>query len=725
MKKHPISLGLLGAITGLTATAGSNHALAQESLERAMLEEVVITARKREESMQEVPVAVTSLSGDEMIKRGIADFDELSIGNPNVRISPGAGGGAISSTVMIRGNIQNSSTVQIDPSVGTYLDGFILTRTFAVSASMVDLASVQTLRGPQGTLFGRNTTGGALLLTTEDPSIEDGVTGWARAEGGEEGTLGYGGAINLPLGDSLAARVVGNHSELDDYLSYKDGGVPGTEAVDLGKLNTDTVRTKLLWDASDNTTVLLSYEYGKVDGTAPEVLSNNKANFNGDPNIGGVYTIGPNTLTTPIIESEFAQRQKATSDIYLLTATHETSWGEVKFITGQRDLDVKSNLSLPPGLGWARQDKPDLKNYTAELQVNGGFLDDRLEVTSGIYYFNENTTEDQTIYSFTNLQPPLNPVLIETYAETKIESSSLYAQGTWSFSDSTRMTLGGRYTDDTRDTKGTRSAVGALQWDDSNNETSYLVSVDHFFTEDIMAYASTGTGYRSAGANLSPDPSKPGSWGSFKPEKVTNYETGLKSDWLDGALRVNGAVFYQDYKDYQYTAVVTGADGIPLRSALTNDAKIQGGELEVTALLPLNFTLSLDYGYTDAELDGGPADGDKLPNVPENTYAVTLGWDTETDFGNVDLRFVYDYRDKSYGQVGEEEFSTTDDRGIIKVSATLQTDNWTFMAYVENLTDEAYQNSGLTSGDPADLRSISLANLGRPRIAGLRVTYDF
>jgi len=725
MKKHPISLGLLAAITGLTTTVGSTHALAQESLERAMLEEVVVTARKREESMQEVPVSVTSLSGDEMAKQGIADFDELSIGNPNVRISPGAGGGAISSTVMIRGNIQNSSTVQIDPSVGTYLDGFILTRTFAVSASMVDLASVQTLRGPQGTLFGRNTTGGALLLTTEDPSIEDGIYGWARAEGGEEGTLGYGGAINLPLGDSLAARIVGNHSEIDDYLSYKDGGVPGTEAVQLGKLDTDTFRTKLLWDMSDRTTVLLSYEYGEVEGTAPEVLSNNDANFSGDPNIGGVYAVGPNTVTTPIIASESAQRQKATSEIYLLTATHETDWGEVKFITGQRDLDVKSNLSLPPGLGWARQDKPDLTNYTAELQVNGAFLDNQLEVTSGIYYFNENTTEDQTIHSFDSLQPPFPPVLIETYAETKVESSSLYAQGTWNFTEQTRMTLGGRYTDDSRDTKGTRTPVGELSWDDSNTETNYLVSFDHFFTEDIMAYANTGTGYRSGGANLAPDPDKPGSWGSFKPEKVTNYEVGVKSDWLDGSLRVNGAVFYQDYKDYQYTAVVNDAEGIPQRLGVTSDATIQGGELEVTALLPLNFTLSLDYGYTDAELDGGPYDGDKLPNVPENTYAVTLGWETDTSLGNLDLRVVYDYRDKSYGQVGEEEFSTTDDRSIINATATLQMDDWTFMAYVENLTDETYQNSGLTSGDPSELRSISLANLGRPRIAGLRVTYDF
>ena len=124
------------------------------------------------------------------------------------------------------------------------------------------------------------------------------------------------------------------------------------------------------------------------------MLADNDPKFSGDPNIGGVYTTPTGTVTTPIVQSESAQKQKATSDIYLLTATHETSWGEVKFITGERELDIKASLSLPPGLGWAVQDKPDLKNYTAELQVNGNFLDDRLAVTSGLYYFNENTTED-------------------------------------------------------------------------------------------------------------------------------------------------------------------------------------------------------------------------------------------------------------------------------------------------------------------------------------------
>src|SRR5690606_33997098 len=160
--KNPRLLSIsIAAITGLGALGLPALAQAQAS----SLEEIVVTARKRQESAQDVPVAVTVFTADELDKRGIREFTDLSVNNPNVSIRAGANG-AISNTVAIRGNVQNDVTSQIDPAVGTYIDGMVVGRTYGMNGSMIDMDTVQTLKGPQGTLFGRNTTGGALLITT-------------------------------------------------------------------------------------------------------------------------------------------------------------------------------------------------------------------------------------------------------------------------------------------------------------------------------------------------------------------------------------------------------------------------------------------------------------------------------------------------------------------------------------------------------------------------------
>ena len=699
----------------------------------AILEEVIVTARKRVESQQSVPVAVTTTTAEELQKRGVVAFTDLQIANPNVRINPGAGS-SVATNIAIRGNLQNDTTTQLDPAVGLYLDGMIVSRTYGVSASMVDMKSAQTLKGPQGTLFGRNTTGGAILLTTADPEVGEGVFGYVRGEAGSEDILGVEGAVNVPLGENAALRLAAAHRESGDYLEYNDG-------TELGERERDTLRAKLLWDVTDKTAVKFTAEYADLETTNPTQMGvqPNNAKLSGLDNIAGEFPTpvipGVSTgeaIVTPQVATD--EKQSVESNLYVLDIAHETSWGEVKFITGYREADVESIASLPPGLGWTEQNKPDLENFTAELQVNGLFLDDKLQITSGLYYFDETTHEDQTTSTFEEIRAEIAifpEVVSTTIAETETESISAYLQGSFALSDNANLTLGGRYTSDERSMDGSAGQLGApgtpLTYDEDNSEPNYLVSLDYHFTDDVMAYVKTSTGYRAGGASLAEDADNPGFWGQFEPEYVTNYELGMKSEWMDNRLRLNMALFNQDYEDYQYTSISV-ATGVPTRLAVTTDAVIRGGEVELMALLPADFTLSLTYGYTDAEIDGGESDGDALPNIPENTYSVTLGKELITDIGDFDFRVIYDFRDETYSSIGSIEESTSDERELVNLSATYSSGPWSVIAYVNNALDEEYYN-GVTyspsSPGAFGLFGLSFTTVNLPRTAGVKLGYEF
>lgn len=681
-----------------------------------VLEEIIVSARKREESQQEVPTAVTAFTGEDLLKRGVTDFDNISQNNPNVKITTGAAGAAVSSTIAIRGNLQNDITPQIDASVGTYIDGMIVSRTFGTTASMIDIENVQTVKGPQGTLFGRNTTGGAILIKTVDPDLSSGVTGFVRAEAGEVGTRSYTGAVNLPVSETVAIRLAGNQSSNDAYVDYDNG-------EERGDRDSSTLRAKLLWEATDATSVLVSAEHVEVDATAISIIAEqpNNGDYSNLSSVGGVYLGG--LLVNPALASD--DEQSVTADTYNLAVTHDTGWGEVKFLTGVREAEVGIVMTLPPGLGYTRQDKPALDQYSAELQVNGSFFDDKLDLTSGIYYFDEHTEERQDTHTYESMQAFGFPETLSVVGmDTDVKSASIYGQGTYAFTDNTNLTLGMRFTDDHRESKGSVTDGAPLTFEDDASEFNYLVTLDHHFTDDFMAYVSTATGYRSSGANLSRNPDNPDEWKSFAPESVTNYEIGFKSDWLDGQLRLNGAAFYQDYSDYQYTQIVVDPDsGSPVRNALTTDVTIEGGELELTALLPADMQMTISYGYIKAET----TDGIILPNIPQNTYSVGLSKLVTLDTAEIDLRANYDFRDDFYTQVGQEENSKVDSRGLLNLSATYQpNDDWSVMGYVNNVTDEHYYTHITYSpASPSGLFGLSFSSVGMPRVAGVRVTYNF
>ncbi|MCK9542712.1 MAG: TonB-dependent receptor plug domain-containing protein, partial [Novosphingobium sp.] len=207
---------MLAVPAPVLAAAGAAEAKAESA------NEIIVSARKREENVQDVPISITAISGEALERKGAVNFESLSFNNPNVKIATQSGVGPIAANIAIRGNIQSAGTLQVDPSVGVYVDGLLLAHTFGTAQLGVDVMSVQTLKGPQGTLFGRNTTGGAMLIRTRDPELGE-VSGYVQGSYGELDTWRAGGAINIPVSEIAALRLVYQRNHSDDYEFFTDG----------------------------------------------------------------------------------------------------------------------------------------------------------------------------------------------------------------------------------------------------------------------------------------------------------------------------------------------------------------------------------------------------------------------------------------------------------------------------------------------------------------------
>ena len=714
---------LLSAAIILTTCVGTPEVFAER---RAALEEVVVTARKREENVQDVPVAITAFTPEDLERRGVSDFGMLTLNNPGVRIGNGTSAPGVSRIIAIRGNLQNDVTTQLDAAVGTYVDGVVIARTFVMDGALVDVESVQTLKGPQGTLFGRNTTGGAILINTRDPEIDDSVSGYIKGVLGSLETQTETLVLNIPMSDSVALRLVAHHDQHDPIMTVGGNGIGqvynqqtyGVPAVfdvarGLGELDAEYYRGKLLWQIAPETSLLLSAEHGEVFSsqtqnvpTQPNDPDYDDANI---PGFGGAFT---GLITDEAIH--------ATSRFYIARLTHELDVGELKFIAGLRRLDLQSAQSVPPAVGYTTQNKPGLEQKSYEFQYNASLLDDRLEITSGLYYFDEETHEDQI-----TVIPPRYATLgaRSTFMDTTIESASAYLQTSYALIDEAHVTLGLRYTDDKRDGWGYQNFLRVqpltpLTFDYSGSKVNYLLTFDYQLMQDMLAYVSTSTGYRSAAAGLTPSTTSPGEWAGLEPEEVTNYEVGIKSQWLDGALRLNAAMYYQDYSNYQYTGIVVDSQGVAVRSALIADAVIQGGEVEATVRLPMDFTVSLTWGHTQTE---NQLDGESLANIPENTYGVNVVKTFYFGADNLDISVNYDHQDEFFTAATNPDSSTIEARDLINVSINYNRDSWSVGAFVNNATDEKYYNMGAI----VPSAGASFVSLGSPRIAGVKGTYNF
>ncbi|MBT4518960.1 MAG: TonB-dependent receptor [Halieaceae bacterium] len=653
--------GFLSIVT-LAAISGPQQVFAQA----IVLEEVVVTARKRAESMQETPLAVTALNADALRDAGVRNLSDLNQLAPNIEVAS-ANGSAPLANVYIRGVGQRNTGANLDSGVGIYIDEVYVGRPDGALLDINDIASVQVLRGPQGTLFGKNTTGGALVFTTNRPVDE--FQGSVAARIGNFDRLDANFVVNLPLSDTLWMRASGVSVSRDGHIENEFDG----------KDYMDQDRQSLIWQtrwvASEDLTLDLNVNWAETDQTmrpqkcvpVPEVKGWQAELFD-------VLAITPSTGRTLADFCEDAARagngDKNTvisdigGDYYAqnsgVSFTVEWSLSDdlsLKSISAWRYTEASQNDELDhtgvPFLHRTNSVHPfggagETDQYSQEFQLTGSAFDDRLQYMAGLYWFNEQT--DGRVN--TNFLGPFDPAIANLFFlntssstfEADNEAIAAFVQAEWEYSENWRTTLGLRYTDETRDLVRTRYEVvpstldsnggsvtglgGGLYAvnrngfsynpafdfefsdftsdDISNSDVSPMASIQYLIGESSFIDAgSIYLTYSEAfrSGGLSEAPS--GDLEEFEPEEVENLELGFKLDLMNRRLRINGALFYADYTNRQLTTlVINSITNSPAGATINAESStIKGLELETTWLATDNLMLTFNMTLNDGDID--------------------------------------------------------------------------------------------------------------------------
>jgi len=584
----------------------------------ATLEEVVVTARKRQETLQDAPLAISALSGDQLRTEGLRNLSDLARVIPNLDVATDA-----QAQIYIRGVGARNPSINYDSGVGIYVDGAYLSRMQGGLLDNVDIANVQVVRGPQGTLFGKNTTGGAIIYTTNRPV--DAWEGDLEVRMGNHGREDFRGTLNVPLIEgSLNSRFSIWSVHRDGYVKNAWDGSERNEEDRVGG------RGQLQWLPTDSLTIDLNLSYSEIDQAgfgqncnpinqvgsgylagmlAPILMmttGKTYAQHCADNGALGIDTV-INDYVTPNTREEVDQ-SIATVEWELsnnMSLKSISTWRDIES-EGPTDVDAVGIPLLTAGASYPSALGLQTDIFSQELQLTGSTLNDTVSFAAGLFYFEENgkvnLASGQGPLSTNNFPGLPLPFMLYNFSlldvESDNESKAAYAQFDWELADQWTLSAGIRYTDETREFRRTRfvpdTSVGnppampvgpgnwllpggtgsfniAHDWVLSNNpqdnqtrsveddEWTPMVSLSYAFdtagwVETGSAYLTYSEGYLSGGVSDQLDPLS-GQLGAFKPENVQNYELGAKLIGLDSTLSLNTALFYMDYTNRQLTSV--------------------------------------------------------------------------------------------------------------------------------------------------------------------------
>lgn len=692
----------------LAAHMGPAVAQAQQAggAQASALEEIIVTAQRREEKLQEIPLSITAITANELETRGITNTLDLSASAPNVitLANPGAAGIA---TIAIRGSATSQPAIWMDSPVGLYLDGVYLGKSQGGVMDVVDVERIEVLRGPQGTLFGRNTEGGAINVVSRQPTGEFGGT--AAIEGGDYNH--WIGRLNmhLPRWGIMSASLAARKETMDGWADNITG------PKDAGELDKEAYRAALRFDFTDDFSLSYAYDRSENDNTPvpTSLLAVNgwRGTFPSifGPALGGaiesaltpyVTTRRPDKISTPA-GLQLLERTKSSSHSIVLD-WQATETENIKYIFASREMDYFDQQSIsgapltsitvlpgtpfafPWGMSATYLRDTDYEQISHELQWVGEH--GRLNYVVGLYYFeDEGSTHGSQMFSLFGQGTFDNRYGADT------EAKAIYSQLDWEFVDRWTLTAGLRYTKETRDgfthQWQTAGYAGAFVTDDrptcasagvtclpriSYSEdftgTTPMAALSFKYSDDLNFFARVARGFKSGGFSselIDPLVTTP-----YDPQFSMSYELGVKSILWGGRATLNATVFYTDITDMQTSVLVPGTTQSFLQNA--GEATRQGFELESRVLVADGWTVGLNYGYLDASFDkyldnaflpplvpGGPLQtggpvidtaSNRLPGyAPEHTLGINLdGRLLQTDYGTLRLIVDYSFIDSYY-----------------------------------------------------------------------------
>ena len=746
-----VALAALGAANAPGATA-QGAAAAQGA---GQIEELMVTARRREENLQQVPVSVTAFSAGDINDIGITDISHISQLTTNLIIMPNTGGND-GTLVCMRGLCRTDFTITEDPMVGIYLDGVYIGKSIGSLFDVATLERVEVLRGPQGTLYGKNTVGGAVLLHTRKPSGELG--GQATVTAGDYGRLDGKGYVEFPVTDGLAASLAVLSKNRDPF-------VDNTLGDDIWDEDNRALRAAVRWTPGDVLTIDYAYDWQE---------KRERAMVSQLTSASGVLGALHGDNVRPDRASKVNSFGPSQNDVDLAGHGLTIAWeiGDagpftglvLKSITGYRESEnylVNNAMGAATPLLFNNPDHFDLDSASQEFQLAGSGFDGYADFVAGLFYFNEEGDY-------------INTQIIDLFElnqrfYTEIDNTSLAAFGEVSLHLTEQLTasLGVRYTDEEREQNHSVTLDGGagFTYFDTRAQTfggypvaipteiedtgwSPRVVINYQITDDLMAYAGWSRGFKSGGFNARS--TTPLQWGPYDDMQVDSYEAGIKSMWLDNRLRFNASVFYEDLSDMQaqVNAVDSGSQG-GYSTVVQNaaSATVQGLELETMVILLEGLELSAGYGYVDPEYDeflsfdnitgaiSDISDDRGFEYTPEHSYNLSLNYTFPkfTDNGLVRARIdwsgmsehIFTPKLSGNDDIAQGDYDLLNLR-LAWEEVALGDGTLAIAGWVRNAADEEYRIGGfefdITS---AGLGRASTSQWGEPRTWGVDVTYSF
>jgi iron complex outermembrane receptor protein len=605
-------------LCGCALAAMSNGAHAQEAqaeqtqANEGGIQEIIVTAQKRAENLQDTPISILALNSEALEKQGINSINDMFTGAvPSLRVAPFIGRTSAVSIGM-RGLVPADVTqVSRDPTVGIYIDGVYLGRVSGLGMDLADIERIEVLRGPQGTLFGRNTIGGAVSVVSRKPTGELGVD--LKAGVGNFSGRTLAGHLNLPKFAGISVKVDGIFDKHDGFVRN-----PLQGAEDYGAVEKYGVKATALWEASDNFSIQYSYDYSRDNSTGNYyyIFATQQA----AAVVPTFITVNPSRRVdvAPVGLPNYENPQTAQG--HSITATFEasdsltirslTSWRKLSSVQWEQDNGGLTSWGPNRRFGRMSYAKVNQRQFSEELQFIGNL--ENFKYVAGFYYFEEHGRDTATTFSAGTLNSTVSGVNLfptptadagaavpDRASEADVRSVALFGQATWSpmGDEGLHLTVGARWTDDKKSGRLTalRGVDPNLNFRFRSRRVDPSVVVSYDLTRAINAYVKWGRAYRAGGANTRSVALTP-----FGEEELTSWEIGLKSDLLDRHLRVNIAAYQSTLNDQQVDftnpAFVSNSE---TRNA-PEKREIKGIEADVTVAPFQGFTAGLNYVYTDA-----------------------------------------------------------------------------------------------------------------------------
>lgn len=753
---------LLTIAVALAITSSFNSVAAEKATaKKGELERIEVTARKTVENLQEVPVAVTSIGAQELAENGISVMTEVQQFSPNTTLQASRGTNS-TITAFIRGVGQQDPLWGYEPGVGIYIDDVYLARPQGAVLDLLDVQQIEVLRGPQGTLYGKNTIGGAIKYVTKEMS--------------GDATLNLQGTVGSYNQKDL--KVTGQLPIIDEKL-YVGFGFATLNRDGFGEFLTSALDNQDRENYNkDVTAARVTLEYTPTDDLFFKLTWDKTKD---DSNSKGGYRLLPSLLTdAPVPDSKYDSytslptKNNVELEGYSFTARWDVSNStSIKYVGSNRDSYSPTNIDFD-NTSIRIFDVPaiyDDEQTTHELQVN--HQGDNYKLVSGLYYYDgESCGQFEAILEELGKSLGAAGLTREVSGCSNSTSKAAYMQGTYDFDEQWSMTLGARYTRDSKEATVNNGLVFATVYPESGWIPGYVrpegqlvptvlddnedwsrftprAGVEYQYNPDILFFASYAQGFKSGTFNPRATVAEP----AAKPEIVDSFEIGMKSEWNDN-LRANITLFTLDHKDRQYISVLPGDDASDLNQRLGNigESTSDGIEVELTYIATESLTFDVSLGYIDSTFDNvidtNPETGETfdksdrftVSNTPDLTFNFGATYRLYTDMGDFVFNSNYYHRGE-YALFEEDSLLTQDSYGLLNAGITwYSTDgHWNAGLYAKNLTDEEYMIGGyqFVAPDPSDPQNVSkytpglggdntlIGYYGDPRTVSLTVGYRF